>query len=182
MVKTDLTPELPLQPREIDLRPALGNLAVLNPPERHAAEFDAVAGRGDAAPWAAMPAAPDEAAGDDIALGHQAFGHRRQVGEGRVHGRRVCDHLVGAHPLARRVVEEVGRELRADRIGIVAVGHGVVMREHKRLVGVEGGVGHRNIASRRGWLQKRQSAPHTRIARKGASDEGQKSAACVATK
>ncbi|MCC8959909.1 hypothetical protein H8B02_42840 [Bradyrhizobium sp. Pear77] len=68
------------------------------------------------------------------------------------------DHFLGAHPLAGGMIEEVGRQLRADRIGIETIGHGVVMREHQRLVGVEGGVGHR-----RGAFDQRKSCRKGRM-------------------
>src|SRR4029079_12110141 len=89
---TASTPELLLQRSKIDLRPALGDLAVADAPEGHAAKFEALAGGRNAAPGSLVHAAPDHAGSDGVALGDDAFDGCFHLAERGMKRFRMCDH------------------------------------------------------------------------------------------
>ena len=116
------------------------------------AKLNALSCGRDAAPRPLVRAAPDHARRNEIAIGNHGFRGRRQLAEDRMHRGRMRDHVVRAHRLTCGVIEEIGGDLRADRIGIVAVGHGVVVGANERLVGIENGTGHQGSLRKQAGL------------------------------
>ena len=76
------------------------------------------------------------------ALGDQRMRQKVMLAKGRVQRGGVRDQFVDGDRGARSVIVEVGGNLIADSVGIVAVGDGIVMGGDEGLVGFEGRGGH----------------------------------------